>query len=335
MAEIGKGILDGFKSVGDIASRKARLVQLGSQAKAAKQRIGQAAYEQGIECGPASQAARETHDVLEKAAERSAVAAEAMKSATGVKAKAMATKDAATATAARKLAESKVRAAHETLGDHVLLNNIAVPGMQAEITNAQALVEQIRSLNVEVGGLGRGLMGNKIGLAVVACTALPVVIVVIGLGWYMVSGTGAGRRASGGAEFIEKVIGVYGGNGLSWQGDTIEKMAVFDLFIGHLSPPAGCKTYEIVPTFADADGYEIDRNALYPQLDRFFAAVGEPDKRLRDFEYDDCEIWVYRLSDGEARMRMFFDGSSRATIGSPGIEFFGNTGEHVSKEAFK
>jgi len=171
MSDTGKSILDGFKSVGNIASKKARLVQLGSQLKAAKQRIGKTAYDQGTECGSASEAAREAHVVLEKAVERSAVAAEAMKSATGVKAKAMATKDLAAATAARKMAESKVRAAYETLGDHVLLNNIAVPGMEAEITNAQTLVEQIRSLNAEVGGLGRGLMGNKIGLAVVACTA--------------------------------------------------------------------------------------------------------------------------------------------------------------------
>jgi len=183
MSQTNNSLLDGLKSAGNIASKKAALLKLGGQLRGASQAIGKAAYEQGMDCGTASQAATEAHVALDKANGQIVAANKAMKSAAGVKAKAVATKDLATAKAAQKMAESKVRSAHEALGDYILANNISVLGLDGEITNARKLQQEIEAMNAEVGSLGRGLLRNKVGLAAVAC----VVLLVGGAGLLAVS----------------------------------------------------------------------------------------------------------------------------------------------------
>lgn len=178
MSQTSKSVLDGLKSVGGIAAKKTTLMKLTSQFKAAKQAIGKAAHEQRIACGAASQEVAQAHAALEAAKQRITTAKEAMKSASGVKQKAVSAKDFATAEAALKMAEMKVSSAHEALGGFILANNVQVPGAEQNIDSARKLQEKIDGLNAEVGKLGHGLLKNKVGIAAVAC----VVLIIAGVG---------------------------------------------------------------------------------------------------------------------------------------------------------
>jgi len=183
MSQTAKNALAGLGSGANIAMKKATAMRLGSQLRSAKQTIGKSAYEQGIDCGPASQTAVEAHAALEEANHRMAAANEAGKASTQVQARAVAIKDKGMAKAAQTAAAAKVRSAYEAMGGHILAQGIHVPGLDDQIAAAQALRQQIETLNTEVASLGQGLLTNKVGLAAVAC----VVLVVAGTGFFAVS----------------------------------------------------------------------------------------------------------------------------------------------------
>ena len=157
-------------------------MKLNHQLSGMKRAIGKAAHDHGIDCGECSGKAAAALADVQKANQRIEQASTAMKQSAGVKEKAVAAKDFATAKAAQKTADMRMNAAYDALGDYVLANGIAVPGMENEIATAQSVQQKVQATNQQIGQLGSGLMKNKIGLAAVAGVALVVLLI----GWSVV-----------------------------------------------------------------------------------------------------------------------------------------------------
>ena len=183
MSSTGAQVVGGLKAAKDIVAEKATGMKLNHQLSGLRRAIGKAAQDHGIDCGECGgQAAAALADV-QKANQRIEQANIAMKQSAGVKEKAVAAKDFATAKAAQKTAEMRMNAAYDALGDYVLANGIIVPGVENEIATAQSVQQKVQATNQQIGQLGSGLMKNKIGLAAVATVAVVVLLV----GWSVVS----------------------------------------------------------------------------------------------------------------------------------------------------
>jgi hypothetical protein len=70
----------------------------------------------------------------------------------------------------------------------------------------------------------------------------------------------------------------------------------------------------------------VSPSPIFHERAMFLAAVGQPDDSYNSPKFDNTEIWIYRLSDGEARFNAYLYPhlNSETTIGvtGPGVEVF-------------